>query len=153
MRCRRFVKHGHALLVQQGAGGNGDIVATRLKGPSWATVRPSTRSRSPVQRYRLPSTTGVIHSPCWCRSPVRLPPDLAPSRRRSDNRVGGLGRGVSRADGHRGGDEVLQHAQAFAEVGLDGLDDLAGRFGHLARACPAHWRICAAERGRRSQPS
>ena len=31
------------------------------------------------------------------------------------------------------GAEVFQHAQAFAEVGLDGrLDDLAGRLGHQA---------------------
>ena len=46
--------------------------------------------------------------------------------------VGGLQGGVGQAlAGAVGGGEVLEHRQAFAEVGLDRrLDDLAGRLGH-----------------------
>ena len=48
--------------------------------------------------------------------------------------VGGLERGVGQTlAGAVGGDEVLENAQALAEVGLDrGLDDLAGGLGHQA---------------------
>ena len=49
-------------------------------------------------------------------------------------RVGGLQGGVGQAlAGAVGRAEVLEHRQAFAEVGLDRrLDDLAGRLGHQA---------------------
>ena len=55
--------------------------------------------------------------------------------------VGGLEGGVGQAlAGAVGGGEVLQHGEAFAEVGLDGgFDDFAGGLAIRPRM-PASWR-------------
>ncbi len=62
----------------------------------------------------------------------------------------GIGQTLTRAVG---GDEVLQHRQAFAEVRRDRrLDDLARRLGHQVRAYRRAGESAASNRERRSRP-
>ena len=123
----------HPVLIQQSTSGDGDVIATRLQ----YILSHGSAQHTVAQRFLdIAFLDHGGHPQAVVGAAIRLgdhqilrhihqpPSEVA--------RVGGLQRGIGQALASAvGGDEVLQHAQPFTEVGLDrGFDDLAGRFGH-----------------------
>jgi hypothetical protein len=111
---------------------------------SSTATRPRIRSSS---RWITspPSMRGSTSTPTWVPQSCSVDRTILGHVGQPAGQVSRVGRFQGRIGqplaGAVGGDEVLQHGQAFTEIGLDGrLDNLTGRLGHQPRI-PASWRI------------